>query len=31
MARSAPRARSRKPRPGTKAWMSYIRGLRRKK
>lgn len=24
-------SRSRKPRPGTKAWMAYIRGMRGKK
>lgn len=31
MAGARPRSNGRKPRPGTKAWMSYIRGLRRKK
>jgi len=30
-ARKASTTRGRKPRPGTKAWMTYIRGMRGKK
>lgn len=30
-ARKTKRARNGKPKPGTKAWMAYIRGMRGKK